>query len=233
MPAKAASAQQKRWKLRGYRYSEEGKKRLNRAHVGRKQSPEQIAKRLAWRDDPEKKAAAYAKRSKKMKGRKASAKAVANRTAWNADKEKRARTNAKIKATHGTKETRSRMALSQSKSVRSYQPTGIERKVHRVLHKSGIEYVVHKSFITTYRGQAIWQKPDIYIPSLDLVVEVYGCYWHDCLRCTHPPCPVPNARKRDTLRRRLLRQHVGRVVVIWEHEIKKDVHKAVVRALNC
>lgn len=80
-------------------------------------------------------------------------------------------------------------------------------------------------------------KPDIVFPRQKIAVFIDGCFWHKC--------PVhfrePETRKdfwmnkinknvgRDRKVNRELEEIGYTVIRIWEHEIKKDPHKAVGR----
>ena len=75
-------------------------------------------------------------------------------------------------------------------------------------------------------------KPDIFLPDLNTLVFVHGCFWHGCPTCRHAKVrPVQNAdywnKKLDrTLARD--KENIGKlknlgykVLVIWECETKK------------
>lgn len=74
-------------------------------------------------------------------------------------------------------------------------------------------------------------RPDIAYPKCKVAVFVHGCFWHRCPRCNFP---LPKSHtafwkqkfrrnvKRDTLKVRALKEKGWGVLVIWEHEIKRD-----------
>jgi DNA mismatch endonuclease (patch repair protein) len=70
--------------------------------------------------------------------------------------------------------------------------------------------------------------PDIFIPSLNLIIFCDGCFYHSCPQHGHTPKSnvsywsekfVRN-RKRDRINRRLLRKSGYVVVCFWEHNLR-------------
>ena len=79
-----------------------------------------------------------------------------------------------------------------------------------------------------------WKKapghPDIAYPGRKLAVFINGCFWHRCPVCK-PSVPKRNTAyweakfarnvERDEQTRRALESDGWRVLVIWEHQLKK------------
>lgn len=97
-------------------------------------------------------------------------------------------------------------ALQRSKSTRGVV-TIPEKALHNALNKHHIE------FLTEYTiGHYC---VDVFIPSMNLVIFMDGCYWHSCL--TH----FPNKSKRatDAPRVSYLNKSGHDVVIVWEHDV--------------
>lgn len=78
-----------------------------------------------------------------------------------------------------TPERRSRQALISAEQMETRKPSNTkpEQSMAVVLDKIGAEYV----FQYRFRGSKfVW---DFAIPSLKLLIEVDGCFWHGCPRC--------------------------------------------------
>jgi DNA mismatch endonuclease (patch repair protein) len=81
------------------------------------------------------------------------------------------------------------------------------------------------------RGSYLRGRPDIVFPALRIAIQIYGCYWHSCPTCRLPQ-PKANAAfwrakfhanvQRDRLVEDDLVREGWTVIVIWEHEIRRD-----------
>ncbi|MHA1747445.1 MAG: very short patch repair endonuclease [Promethearchaeota archaeon] len=77
-------------------------------------------------------------------------------------------------------------------------------------------------------------RPDIAFLDKKLAIFVHGCYWHHCPKC-NPNLPKSNTefwkkkfeknKWRDEKKKRDLWRKGWKVMVFWEHEIKKNVVK--------
>lgn len=105
---------------------------------------------------------------------------------------------------------KAKRAASLERVHRKFRPTKIELVVQDMLNELGIEYVVHKRF-----GQF---TPDIYVPAANLIIEVNGCYWHDCPECYDAEVR-PGQRLKDSNRIQLLEED-HKVLVVWQHELE-------------
>lgn len=84
--------------------------------------------------------------------------------------------------------------------------TSIEKKIQIFLNHLGVEYQKHyyiKDINHSYQS-------DIYIPSINLIIECYGTYWHN----------YSLGRDIDIKRCNELRAAGYKVLVLWENEIK-------------
>lgn len=83
--------------------------------------------------------------------------------------------------------------------------TTIEVKIQNFLKQLGIEFYTHQHMNIEHEYQC-----DILIPSLNIVIECYGNYWHK----------YPYGRKIDIQRCQELKEKGYKVLVFWENEIK-------------
>ena len=78
-------------------------------------------------------------------------------------------------------------------------------------------------FKRQYYIPEIKQFCDLYIPSINLIIEINGTYWH-CDRRVYNNGPINNIQeekiKRDELKYSYLRNNGFRLLVIWEDDIK-------------
>jgi DNA mismatch endonuclease (patch repair protein) len=82
--------------------------------------------------------------------------------------------------------------------------------------------------------------PDFYFSRLCLAVFVDGCFWHSCPKCGHLPKAnraywsekLARNKRRDTLKRRLLRSQGIAVVALWECELRDRPKSCLTRVLR-
>lgn len=116
----------------------------------------------------------------------------------------------KKKVSIGTKkgmdneETRRKMREHRKKVILPVKDTKIEVKIQRFLESLGIDYFKHKYMNIEHGYQC-----DIFIPSLNLVVEADGNYWHK----------YPTGRDIDNIRTSELINNGFKVLRLWESEI--------------
>lgn len=130
------------------------------------------------------------------------------------------------------------MADNLTKERRSYLMSRIrskwtsqEKKLHGLLKGLKIRHKMHP---------VLSGSPDILIKNNDLVVFLHGCFWHKCSKCYRPPKSnraywLPKIEKnvqRDRRNIRLLKKQGFKVIVLWEHELKKNLDKAVRKLLS-
>ena len=86
--------------------------------------------------------------------------------------------------------------------------SSIELKVKSQLDNIGIRYIQQKSVTNGERNFYL----DFYIPSLKLVIECNGDYWHN----------LPERKQRDKELKEYVESTGRKIVFIWEHEIKDE-----------
>lgn len=188
---------------KGRKRSEEEKQKIRESNKKTAQTPEVKAKRSEatkknWQN-PE-----YREHhTERMKSR------------WKTDKNYR---NKMLKIQHNKKnsdETKERMSKARIKyykehpdSLFSLKPTSIELKVKEQLDMIGVRYIQQKRINDGNRNYFL----DFYIPSLRLVVECNGDYWHN----------LPEKKERDKALKEYVESTGRRIIFIWEHEINDD-----------
>ncbi len=94
--------------------------------------------------------------------------------------------------------------------------TKIEVKIQNFLKELGIEYFTHQYMKIEYGYQC-----DILIPSMNLIIECDGCYWHGCKICNLKKNKnIIEQIEKDKIRTQELTEQGFRVIRLWEHEIK-------------
>ena len=106
----------------------------------------------------------------------------------NPNKGKHFQDREKLKEIHNRPEVRLRHSLAREGWVTPKEDTFIERKVQSYLDVLGVPYVKHEPFHVIGVKRAAVHKVDLYLPTLNLVIECDGERWHS----------LPEAVKRDT-----------------------------------
>lgn len=88
------------------------------------------------------------------------------------------------------------------------EPSSIEIIVQEQLDSLGIRYLQQKRVNDGNRDYWL----DFYIPSLKLVIECNGDYWHS----------LPERKERDKKLKEYVKSTGRKIVFIWEHEIKDE-----------
>lgn len=96
-----------------------------------------------------------------------------------------------------------------------------EKAVHAYLKGRKIRHKMHPK---------INGSPDIILPDSKTAVFIHGCFWHKCKKCWIKPKSnieywLPKLRKnvkRDKKNTAVLKSRGWKVLVIWEHDIKKS-----------
>ena len=94
----------------------------------------------------------------------------------------------------------------RAKQIFPIKDTSIEVKIQNFLKKLGIEFFTHQYMKIPHGYQC-----DILIPSMNLVIECDGDYWHK----------YPIGRDIDNVRTKELIEKGFKVLRLWEFEIKK------------
>lgn len=119
------------------------------------------------------------------------------------------------------KQTRSKI---MSRVQRNSKPEQILRKG---LFRLGYRYSLN------HRFKELNFKPDIVMVSRKVCIFVDGCFWHKCPRCFKAPKSnkkywgpkIKRNAQRDRNQDIYLRKNGWKVIRVWEHEIRKDIHK--------
>ncbi|MBI3789605.1 MAG: hypothetical protein HY275_01850 [Gemmatimonadetes bacterium] len=105
--------------------------------------------------------------------------------------------------------------------IRSHGNASTERVVARSLGASGIRGWRRQISV---HGVSV----DFYFRATRTVIQVHGCFWHDCGVCMRTARlrsatwreKLSGNAARDRKQIRLLRKHDIAVVVVWEHELR-------------
>lgn len=120
--------------------------------------------------------------------------------------------------------TKAQRSLTMSKIRGKW--TGPEKKLHNYLKSRKVKHKMHPK---------IEGSPDVLLAENATAVFLHGCFWHKCPICYREPksnedywLPKIDANaKRDKKNSAALRKAGLKVVVLWEHEIKKDFEKSL------
>ena len=114
------------------------------------------------------------------------------------------------------------------RAVRS-KDTSIEVKLRRELFARGFRF---RKNVKSLPG-----KPDIVLPKYKTVIFIHGCFWHrhhNCKLATMPQTRLEYWEKkfatniaRDTKETEELIKAGWHVIIVWECELKKDLHNIV------
>lgn len=118
--------------------------------------------------------------------------------------ETKAKISLAIKEIKKSKEARMQMKEYRSKQISPKKDTKIELKIQNYLKELGIEFFTHQ-YINIEHGY----QCDIFIPSLNMVIECDGVYWHK----------YPTGREIDHIRTKELIEKGFKVLRLWEINI--------------
>ncbi len=131
-----------------------------------------------------------------------------------------------------TLESRAKMRKSNLKHWESMTDEQRAAKTEELLRstenitQSWIEDVIAQRLDTqgiTYERQKRigWYRVDFYIPAQNKVIEVQGCYWHQCTSCGYEDTWAEKKRIADAKRHGYLLRKGYILEVIWEHELPR------------
>lgn len=106
-------------------------------------------------------------------------------------------------------EVRREYTLAGRKASQEANTSNLEVQIKGLLDALGVEYIQQYEVSLTH--------VDFYIPSRHLIIEVYGCYWHQCELCGHPDL---GKRTADMQRQYFLRSQGYDLYILWEHDMK-------------
>lgn len=188
---------------KGRKRSEEEKQKIRESNIRTAQSHESKAKRSEatkrnWQNPEYRK-----QQTERLKNK------------WKSDKDYREKMLEVQHSKKNSDETRKRMSKARieyykehSDSLFSLKPTSIELKVKEQLDMLGVRYIQQKRINDGKRNYFL----DFYIPSLRLVIECNGDYWHT----------LPDKIERDKNLEKYVKSTGRNIIFIWEHEINDD-----------
>lgn len=116
---------------------------------------------------------------------------------------------------------RNKIKLARSKQVFPFKDTKIELKIQGFLDELGIEYETHRNMVELEKPY----QSDIFIPSLNIVIEADGDYWHGHLQVNETWNDLTQKQKvqkiTDYLRTHELIYNGFKVLRLWENQINK------------
>ncbi len=115
-------------------------------------------------------------------------------------------TKEKIRLIKQTKESIEKMKLARAKQIFPVKDTSIEVKIQNFLKQLGIEFFTHQYMKIEHGYQC-----DILIPSMNMVIECDGNYWHK----------YPVGLEKDHIRTKELIEKGFKVLRLWEFEINE------------
>lgn len=210
-------------------------------NAGRKQSPEHVVRRMAAIKEAREADPTWRVRlSESMKG---NSNGSGNKGRIQSEEQKQAHSD-RMTGRSATSETRARMsesqrrvwsertpeevaALLERKQKVSYKPTDIERRVQQELDDEGVAFVIHPWVRVQHGGVKKVLRPDLLLPSKNLIVEVQGCYWHGCSACYGEKARVDRIVE-DQTRCLLFAEQGYRVLLLWEHDIKSGLSVTII-----
>lgn len=117
-----------------------------------------------------------------------------------------------------TEETKEKLKEKRKNRIIPMNDTKIEVKIQNFLKLLHIEFLTHYYISEiTHRYRC-----DIFIPSIKIIIEADGCYWHGCKLCNKNINKFQEEQiKEDEIRTKELQEKGYRVIRLWEHDIKK------------
>lgn len=106
---------------------------------------------------------------------------------------------------HHTDNTKQILRDKRMKQIFPIKDTSIEVKIQNYLKQLQIEFLTHQ-YINIEHGY----QCDILIPSMNLVIECFGIYWHN----------YPFGNERDIQRSIELKNSGYKILIFWENEIR-------------
>jgi len=130
------------------------------------------------------------------------------------------------------------------KAIRSLTSDALRTRIMRNNRASGnqstelrlIELMSEARISGWRRHSMLFGRPDFVFPKARVAVFVDGCFWHGC-SCKRTPTAnsafwvqkVLTNRSRDRRVSRILRDRGWQVIRIWEHQLKKNPRRVLLR----
>lgn len=124
-----------------------------------------------------------------------------------------------MKGKKHSKKTIDKLKKARAKRIIPIKDTKIEIKIQNFLKELQIEFIPHKLMEIKHRYQC-----DIFIPSMNLVIECDGDYWHG--NTDNPKFKILNKsqikqKEKDSIRTKELLEKGFKVLRLWESEINE------------
>ncbi len=208
---------------KGLVFNEEQKRKLSEAHKGKKHSEETkmkigLGNKGKIRSEEHKR-----NLSKKLKGRHTSPKtqfqkgdkahlgykqSEITRLKISGNKERNRKISESRKGMEFSEEHKQKLKLHRATMILPTKDTTIEVKIQNFLKQLSIEFFTHQYMKIEHGYQC-----DVLIPSMNLVIECDGDYWHK----------YPTGRDIDHLRTKELIEKGFKVLRLWEVDIRKMI----------
>lgn len=132
-------------------------------------------------------------------------------------------------------DTKSKGDRSRNMAAIRSNNTGPEVLLRKALWSTGLRFFTSSGW-QRLTGHKLAGSPDLVFPRARLVVFVDGCFWHGCpVHYTAPDdnreywsCKLSRNKRRDEIVNAELQATGWKVVRVWEHELRKGGHQAVV-----
>lgn len=120
---------------------------------------------------------------------------------------------------HHSEEAKLKIKNARAKQVFPVKDSKQEVKCQNFLKQLNIEFIIHK-----YMNIKHAYMCDIFIPSMNLIMEVDGDYWHG--NSKNPKFKILNSsqieqKEEDNIRTQELTERGFRVLRLWESDIEK------------
>ncbi len=112
--------------------------------------------------------------------------------------------------------------MSSKRRTRSPKTMECQRRQRAIAHESKAEKVVQRA-VAEMGYDYIEQYPvgpyfvDLYVPALDLAIEVNGCYFHPCPVCKREAAYVTYEKERQRLD--FIADAGYNIHIVWVHEL--------------
>ncbi len=142
--------------------------------------------------------------------------------AWNKDKKTGIIpwNKGKIGTLHHTEEVKARIREFRLKQIFPLRDSTPEIKIQNFLKQLNLKFLAHRPMREIENSY----QSDIFIPSINLVIEIDGDYWHG--NTDNPRFKILNqkqinTKEKDAIRTKELQERGFKVLRLWESDIKK------------
>ena len=191
----------------GKHHTLESRKKISLGHLGLKQSKESIRKRLEKTKGNKPNLGKHWKLSKETKRKMSeSLKGNTRNLGKHFSEEHKRKIGEGNKGKKHSEESRKKISKARAKQIFPVKDTSIEVKIQNFLKQLNIEFFTHQYIKEIEHSY----QCDILIPSMNLVIECDGDYWHK----------FPIGNDLDHIRTKELLENGFKVLRLWENEIR-------------